>query len=128
MNPADSEPKYLISVIAKLLGVHPQTLRMYERMGLIQPSRSQGNMRYYSEDDIQRFKRILTLTRHMGVNLAGVEIIIRLQEQLQDLTDEFQELLSGLREEYTKEGIEAEEKFDLFLGLTTKRLQNRRSE
>ncbi len=76
------EPVYLISVVAKVLNIHPQTLRQYEREGLISPSRTEGKTRLYSQKDIDRIKAILNLTRDMGVNLAGVEIILRLKEQM----------------------------------------------
>lgn len=76
------EPLYLISVVAKILGVHPQTLRQYEKEGLIEPSRTDGKMRLYSQRDMDKIKTILRLTRDMGVNLAGVDIILRLKESL----------------------------------------------
>lgn len=76
------EPLYLISVVAKILGVHPQTLRQYEKEGLIEPSRTDGKMRLYSQRDMDKIKTILRLTRDMGVNLAGVDIILRLKENL----------------------------------------------
>jgi MerR family transcriptional regulator/heat shock protein HspR len=79
------EPVYLISVVAKLLDIHPQTLRQYEREGLIVPSRTDGKMRLYSERDIDKIKMILRLTRDLGVNLAGVDIILRLKCKIEDL-------------------------------------------
>ncbi len=89
------EPVYLISVVAKVLNIHPQTLRQYEREGLITPSRTQGRMRLYSQRDIDRIKLILRLTRDLGVNLAGVDIILRLKEQI----DAMEREIEGLREE-----------------------------
>jgi MerR family transcriptional regulator/heat shock protein HspR len=74
--------RYTISAVAEMFDVHPQTLRMYEREGLIEPGRSQGRTRLYSEKDLERLEIILTLTRDMGVNLAGVEVIIDLREKL----------------------------------------------
>ena len=74
--------RYTISAVAEMFDVHPQTLRMYEREGLIEPGRSQGKTRLYSEKDLARLEIILTLTRDMGVNLAGVEVIIDLREKL----------------------------------------------
>ncbi|HBK79045.1 MAG TPA: MerR family transcriptional regulator [Nitrospinae bacterium] len=74
--------RYTISAVAEMFDVHPQTLRMYEREGLIEPGRSQGKTRLYSEKDLERLEIILTLTRDMGVNLAGVEVIIDLREKL----------------------------------------------
>jgi MerR family transcriptional regulator/heat shock protein HspR len=76
---------YPISEVARACGVHPQTLRLYERVGLIKPSRSSGNTRRYSRDDIERLGTILGLTRDVGVNLAGVEIILRLRDRVTDL-------------------------------------------
>ena len=92
------EPVYLISVVATMLDIHPQTLRQYEREGLIEPSRTQGRMRLYSQRDIDRMKLILRLTRQMGVNLAGVDIVLQLKEQI----DQMQQEIDQLREELSK--------------------------
>ncbi len=86
------EPVYLISVVAKILCIHPQTLRQYEREGLIEPGRTDGKMRLYSQRDIDRIKIILNLTRDMGVNLAGVDIILRLKDKVDELEVELTEL------------------------------------
>lgn len=86
------EPVYLISVVAKILDIHPQTLRQYERENLIKPSRSNGRVRLYSQRDIDKIKLILRLTRELGVNLAGVDIILRLKEQMEDMEQEIAEL------------------------------------
>lgn len=86
------EPVYLISVVAKILDIHPQTLRQYERENLISPSRSNGRIRLYSQRDIDRIKLILRLTRELGVNLAGVDIILRLKENVDDMETEIAEL------------------------------------
>ncbi|MGI0407327.1 MerR family DNA-binding transcriptional regulator [Helicobacter sp. MIT 00-7814] len=91
MNSYD-EPVYLISVVARILEIHPQTLRQYEKEGLIAPGRTDGKMRLYSQRDIDKIKTILRLTRDLGVNLAGVDIILRLKERLDELDsmlDEF---------------------------------------
>ncbi len=90
------EPVYLISVVAKVLNIHPQTLRQYEREGLISPSRTEGKTRLYSQKDIDRIKTILNLTREMGVNLAGVEIILRLKEQIAKFEEEVERLQAEL--------------------------------
>ncbi|GHQ78279.1 MerR family transcriptional regulator [Helicobacter pylori] len=90
------EPLYLISVVAKILGVHPQTLRQYEKEGLIEPSRTDGKMRLYSQRDMDKIKTILRLTRDMGVNLAGVDIILRLKEKLDELDNLNKELQDAL--------------------------------
>ena len=92
------EPVYLISVVATMLDIHPQTLRQYEREGLVQPSRTQGRMRLYSQRDIERMKLILRLTRQMGVNLAGVDIVLQLKEQI----DAMQTEIDQLRDELSK--------------------------
>ena len=92
------EPVYLISVVATMLEIHPQTLRQYEREGLVTPSRTGGRMRLYSQRDIDRMKLILRLTRQMGVNLAGVDVALQLKEQI----DEMQKEIDILREELSK--------------------------
>ena len=86
------EPVYLISIVAKILNIHPQTLRQYERENLVCPSRSGGRIRLYSQRDIDRIKLILRLTRELGVNLAGVDIILRLKENVDDMETEIAEL------------------------------------
>nr|WP_269205889.1 helix-turn-helix transcriptional regulator [Helicobacter pylori] len=86
----------MISVVAKILGVHPQTLRQYEKEGLIEPSRTDGKMRLYSQRDMDKIKTILRLTRDMGVNLAGVDIILRLKEKLDELDNLNKELQDTL--------------------------------
>lgn len=92
------EPVYLISIVAKILEIHPQTLRQYERENLVCPSRSDGRIRLYSQRDIDRIKLILRLTRDLGVNLAGVDIILRLKENVDDMEQE----MAGLRHEVSK--------------------------
>jgi len=86
------EPVYLISVVSKILDIHPQTLRQYERENLICPSRTNGRIRLYSQRDIDRIKLILRLTRELGVNLAGVDIILRLKENVDGMESEIAEL------------------------------------
>ncbi|MHC3995277.1 helix-turn-helix transcriptional regulator [Sulfurimonas sp. HSL-3221] len=86
------EPVYLISIVSKILDIHPQTLRQYERENLITPSRSDGRIRLYSQRDIDRIKLILRLTREMGVNLAGVDVALRLKEQIDTMEQEIAEL------------------------------------
>ncbi|MBV5278299.1 MAG: helix-turn-helix transcriptional regulator [Campylobacteraceae bacterium] len=87
------EPVYLISVVAKVLTIHPQTLRQYEREGLVRPSRTDGKMRLYSQKDIDKIKMILRLTRDLRVNLAGVDIVMQLKEKI----DEYEEIIESLR-------------------------------
>ena len=92
------EPVYLISVVASILDIHPQTLRQYEKEGLIEPSRTQGRMRLYSQRDIDKIKFVLQLTRKMGINLAGVDVILKLKKQMDAMNSE----IKDLREELSK--------------------------
>ncbi len=82
------EPVFLISAVAEILNIHPQTLRQYEREGLISPSRTNGKIRLYSQKDIDHIKYVLTLTRKLGVNLAGVDVILQLNERIASLEEE----------------------------------------
>lgn len=91
MHPAD-EPCFVISVAARMLGVHQQTLRYYERMGLIEPSRSRGNLRLYSERDVDRIRQIKRLLDDLGVNLAGVEVILNMSERISSLEHQLEQL------------------------------------
>jgi len=88
----------MISAVAERFEIHPQTLRLYEREGLITPARSAGNTRLYDEDALRRLETILTLTRDMGVNLAGVEVILNLKEQLEELESEMNRLSTAMEE------------------------------
>ncbi len=90
------EPVYLISVVATILDIHPQTLRQYEREGLVTPSRTQGRMRLYSQRDIDKMKMILRLTRQMGVNLAGVDVVLKLKDKIDQMQEEIEQLRSEL--------------------------------
>ena len=92
------DQKYvMISVVAERYGIHPQTLRLYEREGLIKPTRSAGNTRLYDEEAIRRLEIILTLTRDLGVNLAGVEVILNMREQMERMQGEVDRLLEFIR-------------------------------
>ena len=93
------EKGYTISAVSETYGLHPQTLRLYERQGLLRPSRSKGNTRYYSEGDMQRLQLILTLTRDLGVNLAGVEVILNMRDKMDAMQREIQRFLEHLRRE-----------------------------
>jgi len=97
--PGGSGRQYMISVVAKSYGIHPQTLRLYEREGLLKPSRTEGNTRLYSEDDRRQLEVILNLTRELGVNLAGVEIILNMRAKMERMQDEVNEFVSWVREE-----------------------------
>ncbi len=100
MNFDASEPRYVISIAARMLGIKTHTLRYYERIGIIEPSRSQGNVRLYSERDLTQLRRVKTLMDDLGVNLAGVEVILRLTQRLTELQQRMEDLeseLDGLR-------------------------------
>ncbi len=88
---------YTISAVAELFDIHPQTLRLYEREGLLKPSRSIGNTRLYEDADIERLEVILSLTRDLGVNLAGVEIILNMREKMDAMQQEFERFFEYLR-------------------------------
>ena len=94
----DDRPRYMISVAADLVGMHPQTLRIYETKGLVQPQRTAGNTRLYSESDLERFRLINQLTTELGLNLAGVEHVIRLEEQLRRMQRRMERLELETRE------------------------------
>lgn len=89
---------YTISAVADHYGVHQQTLRMYEREGLLKPSRSDGNVRLYTDEDVERLELILNLTRDLGVNLAGVEIILNMREKMDQMQSEFNRFFGMLRD------------------------------
>ncbi len=88
---------YTISAVAELYEVHPQTLRLYEREGLLKPSRSEGNTRLYTDTDLERLEVILSLTRDLGVNLAGVEIILNMRAKMDEMQREFERFFEYLR-------------------------------
>ncbi len=92
------EPCYVISVVSRMVGVHAQTLRYYERAGLLEPSRSGGNIRLYSVRDVERLRRIKSLTDDLGVNLAGVEVIIKLLQQVSAMDEEIARLRARIAE------------------------------
>ena len=97
-------PVYVISVAAELVDMHPQTLRLYERKGLIRPGRSTGKTRLYSERDIEHLREIRRLTQELGVNLAGVEEVMRLQHELDDLQGEFEAEIARIEDELREQG------------------------
>jgi MerR family transcriptional regulator/heat shock protein HspR len=100
--PSGEGKRYMISAVSDSYGIHPQTLRLYEREGLLQPSRSDGNTRLYSEEDLERLEVILNLTRELGVNLAGVEIVLNMRTKMERMQSEMQEFVSYVREELHK--------------------------
>jgi MerR family transcriptional regulator, heat shock protein HspR len=100
---------YMISAVAELYKLHPQTLRLYERAGLLKPSRSQGNTRLYTDQDLERLEVILTLTRDMGVNLAGIEIILNMRDKMSDMQQQMEAFIGFVRGELAK-GFSAEDR------------------
>jgi len=94
----DDRPRYMISVAAELVGMHPQTLRMYEQKGLVRPQRTAGNTRLYSEADLERLRLIQRLTTELGLNLAGVEAVLGLEEQLQRMQSRMELLEREMRD------------------------------
>lgn len=93
---------YMISVVAKAYGIHPQTLRLYEREGLLKPSRTEGNTRLYSEADLRQLEVILNLTRDLGVNLAGVEIVLNMRRKMEQMQQEVSEFVAWVRQELAR--------------------------
>jgi len=93
---------YMISAVAEQYQIHPQTLRLYEREGLLKPSRSDGNTRLYTDDDLERLEVILKLTRDLGVNLAGVEIILNMREKMAEMQRQIEDFVSSLNTEITQ--------------------------
>jgi len=93
----ENEPRYVISVAARLVGVKTHTLRYYERMGIVEPARSQGRVRLYSERDIAQLRRVKTLMEDLGVNLAGVEVILRMAQRMSELQQQLAELEAELK-------------------------------
>ncbi len=94
-----SRAAYMISAVAEQYSIHPQTLRLYEREGLLRPSRSEGNTRLYTDDDLERLEIILHLTRDLGVNLAGVEIILNMREKMSEMQRQIEEFVFTLNRE-----------------------------
>lgn len=93
---------YMISAVAELYKLHPQTLRLYERVGLLKPSRSQGNTRLYTDQDLERLDVILTLARDMGVNLAGIEIILNMREKMIEMEKQMTEFAEAVQQELSR--------------------------
>ena len=93
---------YMISAVAELYKLHPQTLRLYERVGLLKPSRSQGNTRLYTDSDLERLEVILTLARDMGVNLAGIEIILNMREKMIEMEQQMGEFAHVVQQELSR--------------------------
>ena len=105
MAKAKSRAAYMISSVAEQYAIHPQTLRLYEREGLLKPSRSEGNTRLYTDDDLGRLEVILHLTRDLGVNLAGVEIILNMREKMGQMQAQIQEFVATLNNELAARSV-----------------------
>jgi MerR family transcriptional regulator/heat shock protein HspR len=99
MAKSKSKAAYMISAVAEQYEIHPQTLRLYEREGLLKPSRSEGNTRLFTDGDLERLEVILHLTRDLGVNLAGVEIILNMREKMDQMQSQIQEFVASLNRE-----------------------------
>src|SRR3954467_3600553 len=95
---ADTRPRYMISVAADLVGMHPQTLRIYEQKGLVQPQRTAGNTRLYSDSDVERLRLIQRLTTELGLNLAGVERVLHMQDELSRMHRRIERMEQQMRE------------------------------
>jgi MerR family transcriptional regulator, heat shock protein HspR len=120
----DDRPRYMISVAAELVGMHPQTLRVYEAKGLVRPKRTPGNTRLYSEHDLERLRLIQQLTNELGLNLAGVEHVLRLQDELQRLNARLDKLKRELREQVDE--VRRQYRRDLVLYRPAQHLERRR--
>ncbi len=112
-NDKKKEPLYMIGAVSRMFNIHPQTLRLYEREGLLTPSRTEGKTRLYSQEDIEKLEFILFLTRELGVNLAGVDAILRMREQIEQLQKQIEFLLDYIEKEIKMryaEDLEEQEK------------------
>src|SRR2546423_3494578 len=99
-----SKGAYMISAVAEMYGIHPQTLRLYEREGLLKPSRSEGNTRYYTEEDLARLEFILALARDLGVNISGIAIILQMRERMEEMQRQIQDFFSSMQHEMMSRG------------------------
>jgi len=99
MSKRKSKGAYMISSVAEMYGIHPQTLRLYEREGLLKPSRTEGNTRLYTDDDLQRLEFILSLARDLGVNISGMAIILQMRERMEEMQRQIQDFVKYIQEE-----------------------------
>jgi MerR family transcriptional regulator/heat shock protein HspR len=90
---------YMISAVAEMYGIHPQTLRLYEREGLLKPSRTEGNTRLYTDEDLERLELVLSLARDLGVNISGIAIILQMRERMEEMQRQMSEFVSYVRSE-----------------------------
>jgi MerR family transcriptional regulator/heat shock protein HspR len=101
---------YMISAVAELYHLHPQTLRLYERVGLLKPSRSQGNTRLYTDSDLERLEVILNLTRELGVNLAGIEIILNMRDKMSEMQSQMEAFIHFVRTEVARSFVTVDDR------------------
>ena len=94
-----SKGAYMISAVAEMYGIHPQTLRLYEREGLLKPSRTEGNTRLYTDEDLQRLEFILNLARDLGVNISGIAIILQMRERMEEMQRQIQDFVTAIQQE-----------------------------
>jgi MerR family transcriptional regulator/heat shock protein HspR len=99
----EKKPLYMISIVAEMFSIHPQTLRAYEKQGLIRPSRTGGNTRLYSQEDVDRIEMITRLIRDLGVNLAGVEVVLNMRERMEEMGRQMENTILVLREQLKNE-------------------------
>ena len=116
---ASGKAYYMISAVAQKYNIHPQTLRLYEREGLLKPSRTDGNTRLYSDEDLQRLETILSLTRDLGVNLAGVEIVLNMRQKMEDMQHEVNEFMAYVKGELERGLGDWEQRLNTALVRTT---------
>ena len=102
-----SKGAYMISAVAEMYGIHPQTLRLYEREGLLKPSRSEGNTRLYTDQDLERLEFILSLAREMGVNISGIAMILQMRERMEEMQRQIQEFLAYIQREVLPRAADA---------------------
>ena len=105
-----NQAAYMISAVAKQYDIHPQTLRLYEREGLLKPSRTEGNTRLYTDEDLEQLETVLALTRDLGVNLAGVEIVLNMREKMLEMQRQTQEFVEFVRREWLHRSAQNEER------------------
>jgi len=122
----DDSPRYMISVAAELVGMHPQTLRIYEQKGLVRPKRTAGNTRLYSDADLERLSTIQRLTTELGLNLAGVELVLRMEDQMQRMQSQMDRIERRMREEIEK--VHKQYRRDLVLWRPAQAPERRRRE
>jgi MerR family transcriptional regulator/heat shock protein HspR len=99
MTKRKSKGAYMISAVAEMYGIHPQTLRLYEREGLLKPSRTEGNTRLYTDEDLQRLEFILSLARDLGVNISGIAIILQMRERMEEMQRQIQDFVQYIQQE-----------------------------